>query len=461
MDLTATVLALLGGQLSAVNLVDELLQRAESWRSLNAIIFQDHDALMEAATAADLRPADARGPLHGAPLLIKDNIDVVGCPTTCCTRALARNMPDKSAAVIERLLNKGGISFGKANMHELALGVTSAESLYGPVRNPYDQGRMAGGSSGGTAAAVATGIVPAGLGSDTGGSTRIPAALCGICGLRPSPGRYPMDGVVPLAPTRDTVGPMARSVRDLGLLDAVMAGEPITQLDPRDRLRIGIPREFFHDRLAPGVATVIDSVMARLANAGHELVEADIPDVESLNRAIAAPVMLDEVHRYLPAYLEKRLPALSFADFIADVEGADVRQVLEIDAEQLQWFADAYPQAINEYQPRLQAAYREYFASHRVDAVLIPATALTACSLDTGQHLNLNGKSVSVTAVYVRNAVPATTAGNPSLAIPAGLADDGLPVGLMLESLPGSDRDLLAAGLAIESLLDPLPPPRL
>src|SRR5216117_2024753 len=238
LELTATeaLSAIAAGDLRAETYAAILLGRARSLRNLNVLISQVPEQVLEAARAADKARAHGHllGPLHGLPLLIKDNINSAALPTTAGTPSLSGNRPRANAHVLDALLRAGGIVFGKANMHELAFGITSNNGAFGPVRNPYDPSKIPGGSSGGNAAGVAARFAPGGIGSDTGGSTRIPAALCGVVGFRPTVGRYPGTGtlagvreVVPIAHTRDTPGPIARSVADVALLDAVIMGQPL------------------------------------------------------------------------------------------------------------------------------------------------------------------------------------------------------------------------------------------
>src|SRR5918992_5679722 len=275
LELTATqaVAAMKAGDITAEAYAAALLARAGSLKFLNALISQDADQILEAARSADrLRAAGGElRPLHGLPLLLKDNINTAALPTTAGTPGLRNNRPRHDAPVAAALFRAGGILFGKANMHELALGATSNNSTFGAVRNPYDPSKIPGGSSGGNASAVAARIIPAGLGTDTGGSVRIPAALCGVAGFRPTTGRYPdcstmpppqarvtsrlplptvgcwpSAGIVPISHTRDTAGLIARSVADLVLLDAAITGETpaLAQVDLHG-LRLGVARGNF------------------------------------------------------------------------------------------------------------------------------------------------------------------------------------------------------------------------
>src|SRR5262245_21504711 len=215
------------GRVSSVELTQALLKRIGAANSdLKAFITVDTEGALKAARRADQarQRCDARelGPLHGVPLVIKDNIHVAGLPNTAGTPGLRNFVPEDNAPVTQALLDAGAIVLGKTNMHELALRITSNNAAFGGVRTPYDKSKFAGGSSGGTGSAVAARLAPGGLGTDTGGSVRIPSALNGIAGLRPTVQRYPQVGVTPISSTRDTAGPMARTVSDLILPDSVI-----------------------------------------------------------------------------------------------------------------------------------------------------------------------------------------------------------------------------------------------
>ena len=215
------------GHTDSAQLVDDLLLRAEDRDSLNAFITINRQGAQARARELDgvRRRGETVGALHGIPFVVKDNIHVSGLPNTAGTPALRTFVPSHDNAVVNALLEAGGIVLGKTNMHELAFGITSDNSAYGAVANPHNEAYFAGGSSGGTAAAVAAGIAPVGLGTDTGGSVRIPAALTGIVGFRPTTGRYDTTAVTPISHTRDTVGLMARSVTDVLVLDRVVVPE--------------------------------------------------------------------------------------------------------------------------------------------------------------------------------------------------------------------------------------------
>ena len=223
LDAVGTIAAFKSGAVSPADYADALAARVAAQSGLNAVQHFDPDYLSRRSAATFAGQGGAL--LAGLPILAKDNINTTAFPTSGGTAALLDHTPATDAGVVRRIEAAGGFIGAKAGMHELAFGITSNNAVTGAIHNPVDPTLIPGGSSGGTAAAVAAGIFPMGLGTDTGGSCRIPAALCGVVGFRPSTGRYPGDGIVPISHSRDTVGPMARSVRDVALMDRVLSAE--------------------------------------------------------------------------------------------------------------------------------------------------------------------------------------------------------------------------------------------
>jgi indoleacetamide hydrolase len=364
--------------------------------------------------------------------------------------------PGCPALAIARLRAAGAEVAGKANMHELAYGITSNNAAFGAVRNAFDPKCFAGGSSGGTAVAIAAGVVRAGLGTDTGGSSRIPAALNGVVGFRPSPGRYPMGGVALISPTRDVIGPMGRNVHDVAMLDAVLAGKSVadTAAINLKGLRIGLPEQHFQANLHVDVRLALQRVVTLLSNAGVEFVHANVPRVEVLNTAVSFPVVLHETRSALQTYLQASGLSLSVEDLHASIASPDVKILVGM-ALSGHVSASDYESALRGDRPRLQQAYREYFAQHRVAAILFPTTPLPACPIaGSDQTVLLNGAHVPTFATFIRNTDPASNAGIPALSLPAGLSSTRMPIGMELDGPAGTDRRLLAIGAAIEAILN-------
>ena len=455
LDLARAADALRRGDVTAEAYAEALLAQAASQRHLNAFIRLDPDEVRAAARAADaLRKRGAPlGRLHGVPLALKDNIDTAGIATTAGTPGLADNRPQRNAPVAQKLLDAGAIVFGKANLHELAFGITTNNAAFGPTRNPYDRARIAGGSSGGTAVAVAARMAPAGLGTDTGGSVRVPAALCAAVGFRPTVGRWPASGIVPISHTRDTPGPIARTVGDCALLDAVVTGSTAIAAAPLHGLRLGVPRAYFWSPLDDEVARICEQALTRLRDAGAVLVEADIAGIGALDGAASFPIALYEGIADLKVYLREHGHPDDFAAFVARIASPDVKGIFTG-----QLGADAIPEAVYRealavHRPALQDACRRYFAEQRVDAIVFPTTPLPAAPIGDDETVLLNGKPEPTFGTFIRNTDPGSVAGLPGLSLPAGTTSSGLPVGIEIDGPAASDARLLAIGLALEQLL--------
>jgi len=460
---TGALKAMEAGQFSAAELVGDLLARCQRLAALNAFIHLDPDAAKAAAERSDKRRgAGAAGPLEGLPLVLKDNIDTAAMPTTGGTPALRHHRPKRDAPVAARLLEAGAVVLGKTNLHELAYGITNNNAAFGPARNPYDRARIPGASSGGTGVAVSARLVPAGIGSDTGGSVRIPAALCGIAGLRPTLLRWPQAGIVPISHTRDTAGPVARSVADLALLDGVVTGSALAEAPASLKgLRLGVPRGHFWENLHPDTSKIAEETLEILAKAGVMLVEADVPDVGALDQAAGFPIALYETVVDLNRYLAEHGTGLDYAKLVAQVASPDVKGILQSLLGEMAVPEPSYREALTVHRPKLQRAYAEYFQRERVEAMIFPTTPLPAAKIGEDETVMLNGAAVPTFFTFIRNTSPGSVAGIPGLSLAAGLTPAGLPVGMELDSPAGTDRRLLAIGLAIEALLPKLPPPQL
>jgi len=466
-SITALQRALSHGNANSQAVVEKSLALISKGVRLNAFITVDENGARAAALKQDtLREnGEPLGPLAGTPMSVKDNIHVAGLANTAGTTALTGFIPKKNAAVVDRLQAAGAIIIGKNNMHELAYGITSNNYSFGAVGNAYKPKYIAGGSSGGTAVAIASGMVTAGPGTDTGGSTRIPASLNGIAGFRPTTGRYPADGLTRISNTRDTVGPMANTVADIALLDSVLSGEKEYAATVELRgLKLGVPRDYFYHGLEPDVAAQTEIVLDALAQAGVKLVEADIKDLGELNEKISFPLVLFETKVLLEEYAKQNIFGGSLQSIVDKISSPDVQavmaSVLNGDISEA-----VYRDALEVYRPQLQQAYRDYFAANKVEAVIFPTLALTARPIEGSlETVELNGAQVPTFPSYIRNTDPASNAGIPALTIPAGLSGSGLPIGIEIDGPENTDQRLLAIGVAIEALLrqNPLtqtPPP--
>ena len=250
-------------------------------------------------------------------------------PTGGGTPALAKRVPADDAPIVKQLYAAGALLAGKANMHELAFGITSNNAFTGAARNPWDVSMVPGGSSGGSAAAVAARMVPASIGTDTGASVRLPAALCGVVGFRPSVGRYEGAGIIPISRTRDTAGPIARCVDDIALLDSVLSGDSTkTPTVSLSDCRLGVPRRDFFQGAETAVAELMEDTLQSLRRAGVTLVEVEIEDLSELNAAVGFPVVLYEFMRDLPRYLRESGYGLTTEDVAEAIASPDVAAIV-------------------------------------------------------------------------------------------------------------------------------------
>lgn len=394
-------------------------------------------------------PQTAQGPLHGIPFGVKDNIDCLPFATTGGTPALAGHHPVTDAPPVARLKAAGGYVPLKLNLHELAFGVTSHNAAYGPVRNPFDPRRVAGGSSGGNAAAIATGLIPFALGTDTGGSTRIPAAFCGIAGFRPSTGRYPDGGVLTLSTTRDTIGPMAVTCGDLAEVDALIMPGPDPALP--QTLRIGVLRAI--SGLNAAVDGAMTDVFARLgAEPGVTLVPLTVPAFDDLDARFGNIIVLSEAFGVWTGFARSKA-GLTLAEFADTIASPDVRRVFHALPGIATDGVAAYAHAMTHDLPDLRATYGRLFADHALDLIAMPTVSVQPPLIGQDDMMHTDQGPRPTFATVAGNTALAPLTGAPSLAIPVGLDRDGLPVSLMIEALPGQDRLLLGLGRRIEALL--------
>jgi len=443
-------------QIELMAYVEILIARNARYAKFNAFISHDADQLRADARALSARIGNGAtaGALGGAVLAVKDNIDVKGYPTTAGTPALEDWRPTADAPVAAAARGAGALIAGKTNMHELALGITSNNAYAGATRNPYNPAMIPGGSSGGTAVAVSAGLASAGLGSDTGGSCRIPAALCGIVGFRPTMHRYSQRGIVPISSTRDTPGPMGRTVADVIALDAVCAErkQPAVAVELKG-LRLGVPRQHFYDDLDPGLEAVVEAALERLARAGAVLVEVDLPNTEQFANGAGFAIAMYEQPRDLSAYLYFSGLPFNAEHVNSRVAGKNERLRLmeQLDPDKT-LASEAYQLAMEVQRPALKQSYAEYFAVNNLAAMVVPTTPLPARPIGQEDTVELNGKQVPTFPAYIRNSDPNSLTGLPCLSVPAGLTDSGLPVGMEFVGPKDSDASVLAIGGEFEKL---------
>ena len=423
--------------ISPVDLVRNCLARIDARRELNAFITVLPEQALAEAAEAERQIAQGRtlGPLHGIPVSVKDLVDVAGVPTTSGSRVPAPT-PSSDAPVVRRLREAGAIVIGKTNLHEFAFGTTSDETAFGAVRNPHDPSRSAGGSSGGAAAALVEGMCFGSVGTDTGGSIRIPSAACGIVGLKPTLGEISCEGVVPLSTTADHVGPMARSVSDVGLLFQAMKGAAVHGIAPAGgRLVFGVPHGYFFERLDPGARERVDSALSRVREAGYTIRDAVI-DHAAWTPDVYLHIVLPEASWYHAAGLDAH----------PELYSPGVRLRLEMGRYLL---AEDYVRAMRIRQSLTQAVDR---ALERCDALILPTLPIGAPPVGAST-VDVDGAPVPVRAAMLSLTQLFNLTGHPAIALPAGRGPEGLPRSIQIVGHRGRTERLLDIAAAIEEII--------
>ena len=421
-------------KLSPVELTRFLLERINKLNAhLNAFITVSEELALQQAKRAESelvgkrgdKSRRDRGPLHGIPISLKDNIYTAEVRTTAGSRVLRDFVALHDAPVVTALKEAGAVLLGKTNMHEFAYGTTSNNPHYGAVRNPWDVSRIAGGSSGGSAAALAAGLCYGSIGTDTGGSIRIPSSLCGVVGLKPGLGRVSTDDVVPLSPTLDFVGPLARSAEDAALLLEAIGvrgkGERRLRLGrvPSSRSRrprLGVPQEFFLDVLSPEVERAFQSALRTLEKGGARLKEVFLPLLPETEDAGNQIAWAEATHYHQHA---------GWYPAHAEEYGEDVRKRLEKGTKVP---AVAYLQAL-QLRDQFIAAFHVILQEEELDALVVPTTPITATRVGE-ESVAIKGSIHPTRALLLRLNRPANLAGVPAISVPCGLTENGLPVGL-------------------------------
>jgi len=441
-------------RLSPVELTKLLLARIERFNlKLNAYLTVTAELALAQARKAEAelcaprarKSRRDRGPLHGIPISLKDNIYTKDVRTTAGSKILKDFVPLHDAQVVLQLKEAGAVILGKTNMHEFAYGVTTDNPHYGPARNPWDTERIPGGSSGGSAAALAAGLCYASVGTDTGGSIRIPAALCGIVGLKPTVGRVSVEGVIPLSPRLDCVGPLARTTQDAAiLLDSIflrVPGEsPLRSVQklpaPSRKFRLGLPREFFFDRVSGEIRNVFEAAIWSFRGHGAETKEVSIPLLEETEDAGNQIAWAEATHYHQQAGC---FPARA-AEY-----GEDVRTRLEMGTKVS---ATVYLEAL-EMRDKFIQQFHLAMADARLDALVVPTTPIAAPLLGE-EATSIGERNYPTRALLLRLNRPANLAGVPAISIPCGFTPAGLPVGLQLIGAVTDEPLLLRIAHAFE-----------
>ena len=427
------------GTHTAVDVTETCLRRIEAEQGrLNAFIcVMADDARRQAANAdRDLAADLDHGPLHGVPVSIKDLVDVQGVPTTAGSRIREGHIAGSDAPIVTHLRQAGAVLLGKTNLHEVAYGTTSEESAFGPVRNPHGLTRSPGGSSGGSAVSLAAGMALGSIGSDTGGSIRVPASACGTVGLKPTYGEVSAEGVFPLARSLDHVGPLARTVTDAWLVYRAMLGSTVwPELAPRpvSDLRLGLPRGYFCDLLDDEVRTRFDEAIAALRLAGARVDEVDIP------HAPVTPAVYLHIHAS-----EATACHLATLDAVPERYSPTIRLRLEM-GRYIQ--AGDYIRAMNAREVlrnEVDAAIGDY------DGLVLPTLPIPAPPVGA-ESVSIGGEQVLVRALMLRLTQLFNLTGHPAVSMPCGRTSQGLPCGLQLVGRRRETEALLRVAIACEA----------
>lgn len=425
------------------------------------------DVAADSARAQSMLDSGTAGPLTGIPVGVKDNLSTEGIRTTCASKILENFVPPYDATVITRMKEAGMVILGKTNMDEFAMGTSNENSAYGVVRNPWDLARAPGGSSGGSAAAVAGGQVPLSLGSDTGGSIRQPASLCGVVGFKPTYGRVSRYGLVAFASSLDQVGPIGRTVEETAWLAQVISGpdenDATCLKDGKIHLdgltsgslkgkRFGIPKELFSHSAQPGVLAAVRAAMDTLAREGAEFVELSIPEIEqgvTTYYIIAPAEASSNLGRFDGVRYGVRLEGDGHEDMVAQTRGKlfghEVKQRIMVGTYVLSaGYFDAFYVRAQQVRAKMAAGFESAFEG--VDAILSPTSPCVAFKLG-----ELSGDPLALKLLDYCT-IPANMGGFPGISIPCGLSE-GLPVGMQLMGPVNADEKLLNLAYLAEQVL--------
>lgn len=418
-------------ELSVRELTADTLRRVHRASDLNAFITIMDGHALERADVLDamLARGEDLGPLHGIPIAHKDCILTKGVRTTGGSKIFSDYVPDRDAEVVKLLHAAGAVTIGKTGLHEFTAGISNVNPYFGPVRNPHDLTRVSGGSSGGSGAAVAAGLVASATGTDTGGSIRIPAAFCGCVGLKPTYGSVSREGVMALGPTQDHVGPLAGTVADTALLYTVMSGIPASTEGSIPEIRVGIPENYFWDRLAPDVRYYARGAVQVIAALGARVREVRVPDVEPLME-VARITLLWELAAAVGQYSSRQ------QDY-----GADVWSLIERGQE----VSDVDYMKAHATRAELAHEFAQVWAD--LDCLMMPTTPNLAFAIDTTEDHRPE---------TTRLTRPFNLLGWPALSLPCGFSAEKLPVGVQFVADVGDEDILFRAAAAVEEALKPL-----
>lgn len=468
------------GEISSTRLVElylERIRKIDGPDGLNGYLTVAADLAMKQAEELDklAKQNKFKGPLHGLPVAIKDNLDTKDIRTTGGSKILASWIPPKDAHVVQKLREAGAIILGKTNMHEFAFGITTNNPHYGPTRNPYDFSRIPGGSSGGSGAVTAAALCAGAIGTDTGGSVRIPAALCGVVGLKPTLGRVGRGGMMYLSFTRDVIGPITRTVVDAALVLEAIAGR-----DPRDPesssnpvphyasiskgglsgKSFGVPKKYFFEEIHPDTQQVIDDAIRGIKDIGGTVKEVEVKHMD-----IATPtgfnIVLAECIYLMEDYLRTFDPQATIEKYLdqlgPDVKGAVGSQKGTAESKPVPGYV--YTKSVREDRNKMISGFED--AMSGVDALILPTTPLPASKIGEDAETELLGKMVNTFLTFIKNCDPISVVGYPAITVPAGYSKNGLPIGLQMVTRPWEEQKLLQMAYSFEQAMKVRKAPKL
>ncbi|HET6389352.1 amidase family protein [Hyphomicrobium sp.] len=464
LGLAAAAAAVRNGDITSEAYTAALLQRARSLADLNTFITIDETAVLAAARDADkARAAGSATPLLGVPIGVKDSYLTKALRTSLGLDSLSHFVPREDADAVRAIKNAGALVFGKNNLVEMSYGLTGHNARFGQVKNPHPRDRVSGGSSSGSAASVASGIVPASLGGDTVGSIRVPASLCGVVGFKPTTGRWPRNGVAPISHTLDTTGVFARSVEDCALMDQVVTGQAVGSeaADGVKGIRLAFAPRQFLDLVDPEVEARFRDVVRQLRDAGAEVVEVDLgDDFDTLIQTATWDIFFHETMGAISEFLrDHNIPTTFQAIYDGlkpELRDAWGYKALPEGGGAIS--AEAYEIALNVSRPEIQRRLNEAFVAQGAQAILQPTTPCTAPLIEQQANFSIAGREVTSLAL-ANNTVSASSVGLPGISLPVGLSRDGLPIGLELDAPLGSDRELLDLARRVQRVLGTQPAP--
>jgi aspartyl-tRNA(Asn)/glutamyl-tRNA(Gln) amidotransferase subunit A len=464
------------GEVTSEKLVQVYLDRIEKYggsRGLNAYITVASEAALKEAEQLDklAKEKKFKGPLHGMPIAVKDNLDTKDIRTTGGSKILAQWTPKQDSYAVKKLKKAGAIVLGKTNLHEFAFGISTNNTNYGPTRNPYDRTRIPGGSSGGSGAAAAASLCAGAIGSDTGGSVRIPAALCGVVGLKPTFGRVGRGGMMYLSFTRDVIGPITRTVADSAIVLGAISGrdprDPESSARPvpnyvsslKDGMKgktFGVPKKIFYENIHPDTQKVMEDALKEVRNLGANLKEVEVQNME-IATSTGFNIVLAECVYLIEEYLKVFDPEATI-DKYAEQFGPDVRPAI-VGSKTKPVPGYVYAKSGREDRNKMIAGFKGALSG--VDALLLPTTPLPACKIGDDMETELLGKKVDTFLTFIRNCDPISVVGYPAITVPAGYSKEGLPLGLQIVARPWEEGKLIGFGYSFEQATKIRKPPKL